>query len=343
MTAEVAVLLGELPEPRVVDDVVGERNRQQLLADTEGAGPLEPLLADPMVSDVLVNSPDDVWIDRGGGLRRVPEVRFGDEAAVRRLACRLALRLGRRLDDAAPWVDASLPDGTRLHAILPPLTRHTTISLRVLARRRLDLAALAAAGTVPPAAEAILRGAVRERRTCLISGGTGCGKTTLLGAMLDLVPADQRVLVIEDAAEIVTRHRHAVRLFARPVNVEGAGGVGLAELVRQSLRMRPDRIVVGEFRGAEIAELLTALNTGHTGGAATVHANSITDVPARLAALGALAGLDPRAVTLQAAAGIDLVVHLSRGADGQRRLVEIGELSRRGDVLATTPLWRCPP
>ncbi|MGI8879417.1 MAG: TadA family conjugal transfer-associated ATPase [Jatrophihabitans sp.] len=343
MNAPMAALLGGEIDARLVDDVVGERQRQQRAADTDGAGPLEPLLADPLVSDVLVNGPHDVWVDRGTGLQRVPEVRFRTEADVRRLACRLALRLGRRLDDAAPWVDASLPDGTRLHAILPPLTAHTTISLRVLARHRLDLAALAAAGTVPPSAEAILRSAVLQRRTCLISGGTGCGKTTLLGAMLDLVPADQRVVVIEDAAEIVTRHRHAVRLFARPPNVEGAGGVGLAELVRQSLRMRPDRVVVGEFRGAEIADLLTALNTGHTGGAATVHANSIADVPARLAALGALAGLDPRAVTLQAAAGVDLVLHLSRGPSGQRHLVEISELSRSGDALNTTAIWRSGP
>ena len=187
---------------------------------------------------------------------------------------------------------------------------------------------------MPPAAETILRAAVAERLTCLVSGSTGCGKTTLLGAMIDLVPADQRILVIEDAAEIVTRHPHVVRLVARPPNVEGAGAVGLAELVRQSLRMRPDRVVVGEFRGAEIAELLAALNTGHTGGAATVHANTITDIPARLEALCALAGLDARATAIQAAAAIDLVVHLERAPGGRRQVACIARLSRRGESLA---------
>jgi pilus assembly protein CpaF len=322
----------------VTDDVVRERWREELDAELQGAGPLEALLADPAVSDVLVNAPDEVWIDRGRGLERAA-VWFGTEEAVRLLACRMAMRVGRRLDDAAPWVDAALADGTRLHAILPPLVASTTISLRVLGRRHLDLATLVASRTVPAAAEAILRRAVVDRRTCLISGGTGSGKTTLLGALLDLIPVQQRVVVIEDAAEIVTRHGHVVRLVARPANVEGAGAVGLAELVRQSLRMRPDRIVVGEFRGAEIAELLSALNTGHTGGAATVHANSVADVPARLEALGALAGMDPRATALLAAAAIDLIVHLERGSDGQRRLVEIGQLSRSDGSLQVEPLW----
>ena len=326
----------------LADDVVLARWREELDAELIGAGPLESLLADPQVSDVLVNGPDEVWVDRGHGLRRV-DVHFAGEDAVRLLACRLAMRLGRRLDDAAPWVDAALPDGTRLHAVLPPLVASTTISLRVLARRRLELTALVACGTVPPAAETILRAAVTERRTCLVSGSTGCGKTTLLGALIDLVPADQRVLVIEDAAEIVTRHPHVVRLVARPPNVEGAGAVGLAELVRQSLRMRPDRVVVGEFRGAEIAELLAALNTGHTGGAATVHANTITDIPARLEALCALAGLDARATAIQAAAAIDLVVHLERAPGGPRRVACIARLSRRGESLELSELWSCRP
>jgi pilus assembly protein CpaF len=322
----------------LADDVVAARWRVQLAAELDGAGPLEPLLADPTVTDVLVNGPDDVWVDRGEGLCRAA-VRFGDESAVRQLAVRMAMRLGRRLDSAAPWVDAALPDGTRLHAIVPPLTRATTISLRVLARRRLDLAALVACGTVPAAAEAILRCAIAGRRTCLISGGTGTGKTTLLGAMLDLVPPNQRILVIEDAAEIVTTHPHAVRLLARAPNIEGVGGVGLPELVRQSLRMRPDRIVVGEFRGAEVAELLAALNTGHNGGAVSVHANSIRDVPARLLALGAMAGLDAPALVTQAESGIDLVVHLRRGSDG-RRLAAIGELAVVGGALRIVPLWQ---
>ena len=257
---------------------------------------------------------------------------------MRRLAQRLAASAGRRLDDAMPFVDAALPDGTRLHAVLPPVCAHTTLSLRVLGRRRLDLAALVARGAMSRPVADVLAAVVAARLAFVISGGTGAGKTTLLGALLGLVPPDERVLVIEDAAEIALPS-HSVRLVTRTANVEGAGVVGLRELVRQSLRMRPDRLVVGEFRGAEMVELLVALNTGHDGGAATLHANSAADVPARLLALGGLAGLPAAAVTSLVASALSVVIALRRLRDGTRVVDEIGLLDRAGDALAVYPAW----
>jgi len=315
----------------IADDAALAALERDVLAELSGAGPLEPLLRLPGVTDVLVNRPDEIWLDRGRGLERAP-VRFADDVAVRRLAQRLATAAGRRLDDAAPFVDAVLPDGTRLHAVLPPITGYATLSLRVLARRRFELADL-----VERPVAALLRAIVAARLAIVISGGTG--KTTLLGALLGCVPPAERLVVIEDAREVVTSHPHVVRLVTRAPNVEGAGAVGLRELVRQALRMRPDRLVVGEFRGAEMVELLVALNTGHEGGAATLHANAAVDVPARLAALGALGGLSRAAVTSQVASALDVVVHLRRGSSGRRRVAEIGLLERAGDDLTESPAW----
>jgi pilus assembly protein CpaF len=322
----------------LADDTVLAEWDHELSSRLTGAGPLEPLLELDGVTDVLVNGPDDVWLDRGAGLEPAG-VRFASEADVRALAYRLAVSAGRRLDDAAPFVDAHLPDGTRLHAVIPPLTARTTISLRVLARRRLELADLIRAGTLNVAVADVVRALVEARLAFLISGGTGSGKTTVLGALLGLVAPDQRIVLIEDAAEMTTSHAHVVRLVARSANIEGAGAIDLRDLVRQALRMRPDRVVVGEFRGAEIVDLLAALNTGHAGGGATVHANGMNDVPARLDALGALGGLGRRALTAQAAAALDVVLHLERGPDGLRRLTGIGWLVRDGDVLRVSPVW----
>ncbi|MDQ6849019.1 MAG: TadA family conjugal transfer-associated ATPase, partial [Actinomycetota bacterium] len=279
----------------IVDEVVFATLRNEVASELTGAGPLEPLLALPGVTDVLVNGPHAVWVDCGNGLHR-SGVRFADDAVVRRLAQRLAAAAGRRLDDAMPYVDAALPDGTRLHAVLPPLCVNTTLSLRVLARTRHELPGLVACGSMPGAVGELLVAMLEARLAFVISGGTGSGKTTLLGILLGLAPPSERLVVIEDAAELVIEHPHVVRLVTRAANVEGTGGVGLRELVRQALRMRPDRLVVGEFRGAEMVDLLVALNTGHDGGAASLHANSAADVPARLTALGALAGLDGSAV-----------------------------------------------
>ncbi len=323
----------------IVDDAVLASLHREVTSELTGAGPLEPLLALRGVSDVLVNAPDSVWLDRGHGLERA-QVTFPDDTAVRRLAQRLAAAAGRRLDDAQPFVDATLVDGTRLHAVLPPLCPTTTLSLRVLAREPLSLAALAARGTVPADVAEVLGAVVQARLAFVVTGGTGAGKTTLLGAMLGLVAPAERLVVIEDAAEIVLDHPHAVRLVTRTANVEGAGAIGLRDLVRQSLRMRPDRLVVGEFRGAEMVELLVALNTGHEGGAATLHANSAADVPARLAALGGLAGLSIGAVTSLAASALRVVIHLRRLRDGTRVVDELGLLDRAGDSLGVHPVWR---
>jgi pilus assembly protein CpaF len=324
---------GLLPDDEVLRAV------RQAVDELAGAGPLEPLLRLPGVTDVLVNGPHQVWIDRGEGLERCA-VRFSDDEAVRRLAVRLAAAVGRRLDDAAPWVDVGLPDGTRLHAVLPPVSGSgTCLSLRVLRRRRLDIDALAAAGALPGDSGALLRAVVRARLAFLVTGGTGSGKTTLLSALLGLVEPTERLVVCEDAGELTPRHPHVVRLVSRPPNVEGGGTVSLRDLVRQALRMRPDRLVVGEVRGAEVTDLLAALNTGHDGGCGTLHANRSSEVPARLEALGMAAGLDRYAVHSQAAAGLDVVVHLRRRGP-VRRVEELGVLRRSGELVAVEPGWR---
>ena len=310
-----------------------------LQSEIVGAGPLEPFLRDPEVTDVLVNGPAEVWVDRGQGLERT-SVRFVDDTAVRRLAQRLAAPTGRRLDDAQPWVDARLPDGVRLHAVLPPIaTGGTCLSLRIARGRVFTLAELVAAGSVPADGAALLARLVDSRAAFLVTGGTGTGKTTLLSALLSLVDVADRLLLVEDAGELAPAHPHVVRLEARQANLEGAGAVTLRDLVRQALRMRPDRVVVGEVRGAEVVDLLAALNTGHEGGCGTLHANSASDVPARLEALAAVAGLDRGALHSQLASGLRVVVHLARDRSaGRRRVAELCVLERDSDgwVRATT-------
>jgi pilus assembly protein CpaF len=305
-----------------------------LQTELSGAGLLEALLREPNVADVLVTAPHQVWVDRGAGLQRT-EVCFPDEAAVRRLAQRLALSAGRRLDEAQPWVDGRLPDagyggaGVRLHAVLPPIAADgTCLSLRVLRPATEGLDALVVAGAVPLDAARLLEAIVAARLAFLVIGGTGAGKTTLLAALLAKVDARERIVCVEDAAELQPQHPHVVRLVARAANVEGVGEVTVRQLVRQALRMRPDRVVVGEVRGAEVVDLLTALNTGHDGGAGTVHANSPREVPARLEALAALGGMAAAALHSQLAAAVQVVLHVHRGADGSRGLAGIGVLSR---------------
>jgi pilus assembly protein CpaF len=305
-----------------------------------GAGPLAPLLADPTVTDVLVNGAQ-VWVDRGAGLHRV-SVDVGNADDVRRLAQRLAAACGRRLDDGQPYADARLPDGTRLHAVLPPVaTTGPYLSLRTFRRQPFDLDDLVRHGTVPAAVAPLLAAIVAARLAYLVTGGTGSGKTTLLATLLGLVPPTERIVLVEDAAELRPAHPHVVALQARTSNVEGAGAIGLTDLVRQALRMRPDRLIVGECRGAEIVDLLGALNTGHDGGAGTLHANAPADVPARLEALGMLGGLPRAALHAQVLAALQVVVHVRRCDQG--RLVEsISVLLPTGDQhLATVvPAWR---
>ncbi|RAY14959.1 pilus assembly protein CpaF [Actinomadura craniellae] len=337
---------GEAPTPGEVAAAL--RAEERLLGDTEvlaladtlradlvGAGPLEPLLRVPEVTDVLVNGPGEVWVDAGTGLVRT-EARFADELALRRLAQRLAAAAGRRLDDASPYVDARLPGGVRLHAVLAPVAASgTCLSLRLPRRRVFTLDELVSAGAMPPGGAALLAALVAARTAFLITGGTGTGKTTMLSGLLTLVDRRERLVLVEDSAELRPAHPHVVRLEARPPNVEGAGGVTLHDLVRQALRMRPDRLVVGEVRGAEVVDLLAAMNTGHEGGCATLHANAPADVPARLEALACAAGLSREAVHSQLAAALDVVVHLVREPGGPRRVAEVCLLDRGADGLVT--------
>lgn len=324
--------------------VIGDREVLELVRRAEselaGAGVLEPLLRQAGVTDVLVNGPDQVWWDRGRGLERAA-VRFPDELAVRRLAQRLAASAGRRLDDARPWVDAVLPDGTRLHAVLSPVAADgTCLSLRCFHPRGFTLRQLHEVGTLTDASAQLVDAVVRARVAFLVTGGTGSGKTTLLATMLGLIERTERMVLVEDSAELRPDHQHVVRLTARTPNVEGAGEITLRELVRQALRMRPDRLVVGEVRGPEVVEMLTALNTGHDGGAGTVHANSAVELPARLEALGGLAGLGRHALHSQLAAAVQVALHLRRDAAGHRTLAEIGVLQRERDLVTVTPAWR---
>jgi pilus assembly protein CpaF len=305
-----------------------------------GAGPLDELLRDPRTTDVLVGGGGTVWVDRGSGLEPAG-VRFPDEAAVRRLAQRLALAAGRRLDDASPCVDGWLAEaGVRLHAVLPPVAADgTCLSLRVLRPAAHDLAALRLAGALDRTGEDLLRAVLAARLAVLVSGGTGTGKTTILGALLGAVDPRERIVVVEDAEELRPRHPHVVRLVARPANIEGAGGVALRDLVRQALRMRPDRLVVGEVRGAEVCDLLAALNTGHDGGAGTVHANSAREVPARLEALAGTGGLSRPALHSQLAAAVQVVLHMRRLRSGTRVLDVVGVLERTSGEVVVRPAW----
>ncbi|MEV7429797.1 TadA family conjugal transfer-associated ATPase [Nocardioides sp. NPDC092400] len=316
---------------RPVGDATVLAVHDALRRDVLGAGPLETLLRLPGVTDVLVNGPDAVYVDRGDGLERT-DVRFPDDAAVRRLAQRLAGLGGRRLDDAVPHVDLRLGDGTRLHAVLAPVARPgTTVSLRVPHARTFTLDELVAAGTLTSESARLVRAVVDARLAFLVTGGTGTGKTTLLAALLALVDPTERLVVVEDSSELRPDHPHVVGLEARPANLEGAGEVALRTLVRQALRMRPDRIVVGEVRGGEVVELLAAMNTGHDGGCGTLHANSAVDVAARVEALALAGGLDRAAAHSQLASALDVVLHLVRPRDGRRRLAQVAVTRRLAD------------
>ncbi len=301
--------------PGVRTDAARLRLERAARSELLGAGPvLQPLLDDPAVTDVLVNGDGSVWVDQGHGLV-VRQERLPDP---RRLATRLAAAAGQRLDDGAPVAEGRLPDGTRLHAVLGPLSAEgATISLRTVRRRAFELAELAAAGLTGPRGVQVLEALVASRANVLVSGATGSGKTTLVASMLSLVPATERILCIEEATELAPTHPHVLHLQVRRANVQGAGEIDLAQLVRTAMRMRPDRLVLGECRGAEVREVLAALNTGHDGGWATVHANAAADVPARLIALGAMAGMPPSAVAVQALAAVDAIVHLGRDGSGR--------------------------
>lgn len=309
-----------------------------------GAGPLTSLLADPEVSDVLVNGPGPVWVDRGHGVVDSGK-RIDDEHELRALAHRLVAACGRRLDDAAPFADARLPDGTRVHAVLGSVApQGTTLSLRVPPRRAFALDDLVRLRSLSSDGASVLRAVVGRRLSFVVTGGTGTGKTTVLSTLLSLVDGGDRLVLVEDAPELRPDHPHVVRLQTRPANAEGAGVVALDELVRQSLRMRPDRLVIGEVRGPELVDLLAALNTGHEGGCATLHANAPAQVPARVEALAGAAGMSRATAHAQLAAGLQLVVHLRRADDGRRCVesVAVLEPDAAGVVRCQVGAWLGP-
>ncbi|WP_246140007.1 TadA family conjugal transfer-associated ATPase [Protaetiibacter larvae] len=296
------------------------------LPSSAALGPLAPHLTDPRCTDVFLNPDGAVWVDRGDGARPVRGLRVPPGEA-RELAVRLIAAGGRHLDEATPCADVRIGDGIRVHAVLPPVSPDAAVvSIRLPRADPLSLDALEAQGFFAQMPRARLDELVARRANLLVTGAGGSGKTTFLGALLSAAPAGERIVVIEDVGELRIAHPHVVRLEARQPNLEGAGAIGLDRLVREALRMRPDRLVVGECRGAELRELLIALNTGHDGGAGTLHANSLADVPARLEALGTLVGWSAETTARQAVSALDAVLHLERAPDGRRRLAEWGAL-----------------
>jgi len=319
-------------ERRVLDHDGVSRLVQEMRSDLSGFGPLDPLVVTPGVTDIVVNGHRQVFVDKGSGLEQV-DVTFRDDESIRRLVQRLATSAGRRIDDANPYVDAPLPGGVRLHAVLPPISDRICVSLRIARRTAFTMDELVAAQTIAPQLAPILVELISFGLTFVISGGTGSGKTTLLSTLLGLADPALRLVVVEDTAELAPSHPHVIRLQTRTSNVEGRGSVSMRDLVRQALRMRPDRIVVGEVRGAEIVDLLAALNTGHEGGCGTLHANRASDVPARIEALASSGGLDRGSAHSQLAAALDTVVHLARRRDGSRYVESLAVLERAPDGL----------
>ena len=333
--ADVAAAVQDFAARAIASEDVGlneaERVRlaEELTDETIGMGPLAPLLADPAVSDILVNAPDQVYVERFGRLERT-DVRFRDADHIVRVIERIAARVGRRIDTASPMADLRLPDGSRVNATLPPVTIDgPTISIRRFGRRRLRRDDLLNIGTLSPEMLEFLVIAVRARKNILISGGTGAGKSTLLGVLAEAIPETERIVTIEDVAELSLDQEHVVRMETRPVNIEGRGRILARDLVINALRMRPDRIIVGEVRGAEALDMLQALNTGHDGGIGTIHANSTRDALARLETMVLMAGIElpSRAVREQIVSAIHLLVHVRRYDDGVRRVESVAEIT----------------
>ncbi len=320
-----------------------ERLVDELTDDILGHGPIERLLADETITEVMINGPHDVWIERAGVLHKTT-VRFRDESHLRRIMNKIVAQVGRRIDEASPMVDARLPDGSRVNAIIPPLSLSgPLVTIRKFGTDRLDMDGMIKVGTLSPETVDFLHRCVQARLNVLISGGTGAGKTTLLNAMSAAIPDSERIVTIEDAAELQLNQRHVLRLEHRPKNTEGEGEVAIRELVRNSLRMRPDRIVVGEVRGAEALDMLQAMNTGHDGSLTTVHANSARDALARVETMVLMAGYDLplRAIRQQIASALDLMIHLERLHDGSRKVMTVTEVQgMESDVITLQDLYR---
>ena len=328
-------------EAAVLDEPDRRELCERVLRLATGLGPLEPLLADPSVDEVMVNGSDSVWVERHGRLEPA-DVQFAAEADLLHAIERILAPLGRRVDEASPLCDARLPDGSRVNVVIPPLALSgPCLTIRRFRRQGFSLSDLVENGTLSEELSSFLARCVRARASILVSGGTGSGKTTTLGALSGALPDGERIVTIEDAAELRLRQPHVVRLEARPPNLEGRGEVTIRQLVRNALRMRPDRIVVGEVRGSEALDMLMALNTGHDGSLTTVHANSPPDALRRLETLALMAGvgLPHAAVREQLASALQLVVHQARAPDGRRRVESVAEVVRLGDAAGTRELY----
>jgi pilus assembly protein CpaF len=314
-----------------------ERIAAEIADDILAHGPLERLLADDSVTEIMVNGPYDVWVERQGRLYETT-VRFTDESHLRRIINKIVAQVGRRVDESSPMVDARLPDGSRVNALIPPLSLSgPLLTIRKFSKKRLDMNDLIRLGTLSTETVEFLQRCILAELNILISGGTGSGKTTLLNALSTAIPDTERIVTIEDAAELRLNQRHVLRLEARPKNIEGEGEIPIRELVRNSLRMRPDRIIVGEVRGAEALDMLQAMNTGHDGSLSTVHANTCRDALARVETMVLMAGYDlpVRAIRQQVASAIDLIIHLERLEDGGRRVTAITEVQRMESEVIT--------
>jgi pilus assembly protein CpaF len=319
------------------------RLERQIADDILGYGPLEPFLRDPSVTEIMVNGSDQLYVERQGIIEET-EASFLDDAHLLRIIDRIVSQVGRRIDESSPMVDARLPDGSRVNAIIPPLSLSgPSLTIRKFAQNALSLRDLVGLGSVTEQVASFLAECVRGKLNILISGGTGTGKTTLLNAVSGYVPGSERIVTVEDAAELRLQQRHVVSLESRPPNLEGEGEVRIRDLVRNALRMRPDRIIVGEVRGAETLDMLQAMNTGHDGSLTTVHANSARDALHRLEMLVLMAGVElpVKAIREQIAGGFDLLVHVARLVDGARRVVQVTEIAgMEGDVITLQDLFR---
>jgi pilus assembly protein CpaF len=334
---------------RIVEDMLvaeetplSRQERDELVREVQhetfGLGPIEPLMQDPSVADILVNGAHDVYVERHGKLERT-DVIFRDDAHLMQIIDRIVAAVGRRVDESSPMVDARLPDGSRVNAIIPPLALDgPVLSIRRFALDPLKMTDLLAFGTVTPALADVLRAAVLARLNILVSGGTGAGKTTLLNVLSNAIPSSERIVTIEDSAELQLQQEHVVRLETRPSNIEGKGSVSQRDLVRNALRMRPDRIVLGEVRGAEVLDMLQAMNTGHDGSLSTVHANSSRDALSRIETMILMSGisLPVRAMRDYVASALDAIVHVARLADGTRKVVRVTEIVGMEEDIITT-------